>query len=73
MAALSTLVELMARASATVFSQVYSNALEKAQQQQHHQQQLNLQSQQALGKIFLNKKISKKIFPKILKKIFSKN
>uniref|UniRef100_A0A915P482 HTH CENPB-type domain-containing protein n=1 Tax=Meloidogyne floridensis TaxID=298350 RepID=A0A915P482_9BILA len=50
MAALSTLVELMARASATVFSQVYTNALEKAaqQQQQHHQQQLNLQSQQAL-------------------------
>nr|CAD2177657.1 unnamed protein product [Meloidogyne enterolobii] len=48
MAALSTLVELMARATATVFSQVYTNALEKAQQQ-HHQQQLNLQSQQALA------------------------
>ncbi|KAF7635682.1 hypothetical protein Mgra_00004924 [Meloidogyne graminicola] len=42
MAALTTFAELMARASATVFSQLYSNALEKAQQQH----QLNIQSQQ---------------------------
>ncbi|KAL7077715.1 hypothetical protein ACQ4LE_003068 [Meloidogyne hapla] len=48
MAALHTFAELMARASATVFSQLCTNALEKAQQQ-HQQQQLNLQSQQALA------------------------
>lgn len=55
MAALTTFAELMARASATVFSQLYSNALEKAQQQH----QLNIQSQQqTIGKFknFLMKK-----------------
>lgn len=73
MAALSTLVELMARASATVFSQVYTNALEKAaqQQQQHHQQQLNLQSQQALGKKENFENFSKKNFKKFPSKKFS--
>jgi hypothetical protein len=37
MAALSTFAELMARASATVFTQLCNNALEKAAQQQQQQ------------------------------------
>jgi hypothetical protein len=49
MAALSTFAELMARASATVFTQLCNNALEKQQQQQQQSMQQH-QQQIAAGK-----------------------